>query len=534
MPLSLTYPGVYIEEIPSGIHTIIGVATSITAFVGRAPQGEVNAPYTINSFADYERLYGGLSLQSTMSYAVSDFFANGGTQAVIVRLANGGTAAELVLDENLSPPPSAPLSPGAGPYQALYLTAASVGSWGNSIVARVDLPKTSPAKLDPTLFNLTIKQLDPTKQRALLTERYLNVTVDPTQPRYIARVLAQNSNLVYVTQNSSNQDQVPPIAPAEGDYTASPGVDDIDLIDANFIGGSSETDKLGLYALENVDLFNILCIPPYPDPITGELEVGAKVRAQAIAYCEAKRAFYIMDSPTAWTSKQKALDGLDTFLINRSKNAALFFPRLLEPNLLHDNQVEPFVACGAVAGIFAKTDAQRGVWKAPAGQETALSGNIQGFTVPLTDPENGELNPLGVNCLRSFHIIGQVVWGSRTLEGADELTSEWKYIPVRRTALFLEESLYRGTKWVVFEPNDEPLWAQIRLNLNAFMQGLFLQGAFAGAKASDAYRVKCDKENNPPESVDQGIVNILVAFAPLEPAEFVVIQIQQLAGQTAA
>jgi len=228
------------------------------------------------------------------------------------------------------------------------------------------------------------------------------------------------------------------------------------------------------------------------------------------------------------------LDGLDAFTGSRSKNSALFFPRLLEPDQLKNNQIGEFVASGAVAGIFAKTDAQRGVWKAPAGQETALSGNIQGFTVPLTDGENGELNPLGVNCLRTFHIIGNVVWGSRTLQGADELTSEWKYIPIRRTALFLEESLFRGTKWVVFEPNDEPLWAQIRMNVNSFMQGLFQQGAFAGTKANDAYLVKCDKENNPPDSVDQGIVNILVAFAPLNPAEFVVIQIQQLAGQSQA
>ena len=214
------------------------------------------------------------------------------------------------------------------------------------------------------------------------------------------------------------------------------------------------------------------------------------------------------------------------------RNAAIFFPRLIEPNLLHDNQLETFVASGAVAGIFAKTDATRYVWKAPAGQETALAANVQGLEVLLTDGDNGQLNPLGVNCLRTLPVIGQVVWGSRTLQGADELTSQWKYTPIRRTALFIEESLYRGTKWVVFEPNDEKLWAQIRLNVNSFMQGLFQQNAFAGQKASDAYKVKCDSENNPPESVAQGIVNILVAFAPLYPAEFVVIQIQQLAGQS--
>jgi len=528
MPPTLSYPGVYIEEIPSGVHTIIGVATSITAFVGRAPRGELNEPITINKYGDYERLYGGLSLQSTMSYAVSDFYANGGAQAVIVRIANGGTASSITLPENLSPPPSPPPNPVSGPFQGLYLQAASVGSWGNFLSVQVELPKTSQAAADPMLFNLTAKLWDPTKSRVLLMERYLNVTVDPTQPRYIARVLKDSSNLIVVATTAGGQDEVPSVAPAEGTVWGSNGVDDNNLNENDFIGPGLEGAKQGLYALEKADLFNLLVIPPYSN---GGLDVDDAVRAAAATYCEVRRAFYIMDSPSSWVSKQNALDGLDAYTGSRSKNAALFFPRLREQNLLHDGQTEDFVASGAVAGIFAKTDADPGVWKAPAGQETALSG-VQGLTVSLTDPENGELNPLAVNCLRTFHIIGNVVWGSRTLQGADELASEWKYIPVRRMALYLEESLYRGTKWVVFQPNDEPLWAQIRLNVNAFMHGLFIKGAFAGLKVSDAYRVKCDKENNPPESVDQGIVNILVAFAPLEPAEFVVIQIQQLAGQS--
>jgi phage tail sheath protein FI len=199
---------------------------------------------------------------------------------------------------------------------------------------------------------------------------------------------------------------------------------------------------------------------------------------------------------------------------------------------LRENQIEDFVPCGAVAGVMARTDAQRGVWKAPAGQEATLIGVPQ-LSVSLTDAENGELNPLGVNCLRAFPIIGRVVWGARTLAGADQLGSEWKYIPVRRTALYIEESLYRGTKWVVFEPNDEPLWAQIRLNVGSFMHDLFVQGAFQGKTPRDAYLVKCDKETTTQSDIDHGIVNILVGFAPLKPAEFVILKIQQLAGQIA-
>jgi phage tail sheath protein FI len=153
--------------------------------------------------------------------------------------------------------------------------------------------------------------------------------------------------------------------------------------------------------------------------------------------------------------------------------------------------------------------------------------------VPLTDPENGFINPLGVNCIRSFPNTGPIVWGSRTLRGADTLASEWKYLPVRRTALFLEESLYRGTQWVVFEPNDEPLWAQIRMNVGAFMQQLFRQGAFQGISPREAYFVKCDRETTTQADINQGIVNILVGFAPLKPAEFVVVKLQQMAGQLA-
>jgi uncharacterized protein len=149
----------------------------------------------------------------------------------------------------------------------------------------------------------------------------------------------------------------------------------------------------------------------------------------------------------------------------------------------------------------------------------------------LTQAENGTLNPLGINCLRAFPNIGHVVWGARTLEGSDVLASQWKYVPVRRLALYIEESLFRGTQWVVFEPNDEPLWSQIRLNLGAFMQTLFRQGAFQGTTPREAYLVKCDRETTTQDDINRGVVNILVGFAPLKPAEFVVIKIQQLAGQ---
>jgi len=186
-----------------------------------------------------------------------------------------------------------------------------------------------------------------------------------------------------------------------------------------------------------------------------------------------------------------------------------------------------------MAGVYSTTDSNRNVWKAPAGTEATLSG-VQKLVYTMTDAENGELNPLGLNCLRSFPIYGFVSWGARTLAGADAMASEWKYVPVRRFALFLEESLYRGLQWVVFEPNADPLWAAIRLNVNAFMQTLYRQSAFQGTTPAAAYFVRCDSTTTTQADIDAGVVNVIVGFAPLKPAEFVVLQIQQIAGQLAS
>jgi phage tail sheath protein FI len=199
-------------------------------------------------------------------------------------------------------------------------------------------------------------------------------------------------------------------------------------------------------------------------------------------------------------------------------------------NPLKDDQIEVFSPCGAIAGTYARTDARRGVWKAPAGAEARLAG-VDNLSSTMTDTENDKLNSLGVNCLRRFPDIGNVIWGSRTTTSANHLRSEWKYVPVRRLALFIEESLYRGTQWVVFEPNDEPLWAQVVVNVGAFMHDLFREGALQGSKPGEAYFVKCDGETTTQSDIDRGVINIEVGFAPGKPAEFVVIKIQQIAQQ---
>jgi phage tail sheath protein FI len=244
---------------------------------------------------------------------------------------------------------------------------------------------------------------------------------------------------------------------------------------------------------------------------------------------------YILDVPQG-TGGRDTVDAITTWLdanaTLRSKNAALYFPRLDISDPLNGFRLRASPPSGTVAGLYARIDGSRGVWKAPAGTEATLTG-VQKLEYKLTDGENGVLNPLAINCLRTFPVYGNVCWGARTLNGADQLADEYKYIPVRRLALFIEESLFRATQWVVFEPNDEPLWGQIRLNVGAFMHDLFRQGAFQGQTPQQAYFVKCDKDTTTQNDINLGIVNIVVGFAPLKPAEFVIIQIQQIAGQIA-
>jgi len=388
MPSQNKYPGVYVEEVPSGAYPIAGVPTAIAAFVDVFASGPVNAPVTVSSFTDFEQQFGGLNAASEASYAVQQFFANGGTQAAVVR------------------------------------------------------------------------------------------------------------------------------------------VDDAEGLAKGILG--DETAKTGLYALAGVDLFNILCVPATMK--LPEADAGA-VAAAAGPLCSARKAMYLVDPPldgapdsmagiTQWLGKNASL---------RSADAALYFPRTVMADPLANGEPRTIAASGSVAGVWARTDAARGVWKAPAGQEATIAG-IEDLAVRLSDAENGILNPLAVNSLREFPGAGPVVWGARTLAGDDATGGEWRYVSVRRLMFFIAESVCRGTTWAGFLPNSGPLWAQIRVNVGAFLHALFLQGAFAGPTPKQAYFVRCDETINPPS--EEGTVAIEIGFAPLKPAEFVIVQIRQLAAGT--
>jgi len=276
-----------------------------------------------------------------------------------------------------------------------------------------------------------------------------------------------------------------------------------------------------------VDLFNLLVLPrDYGHTST----LARSLWGPASNFCERRRAFLLMDPPIEWTdhlAATNAASGVNTLRVGLAKKySALYFPNLL----IREGEKEIAVGpSGAIAGLMARIDGTRGVWKAAAGIEADLRG-IVGLERRFSDAENGIMNPRGINTIRNFP-NGIVSWGARTMDGDDGFGSEYKYSNIRRLANFIEESLYRGLKWAVFEPNDEPLWAQIRLNVGAFMHDLFRQGAFQGATSRDAYFVRCDSTTTTQNDRNLGIVNVIVGFAPLKPAEFVILYLQQIAGQ---
>ncbi|MFP2924252.1 phage tail sheath family protein [Pyxidicoccus sp. 3LG] len=786
MSIAPTYPGVYVEEIPSGVRTITGVGTSVTAFVGFTTQGPINKPIQVHNFGDFEREFGGLGRESEVSYAVRQFFLNGGSDAWVIRTAAGASKASVSLRN-----PSGASSHGA----VLTVTAVSEGTWGNLLRLDVDYDTNNP----DSSFNLFVTEYksNGTQLVANRTESHRNLSMDSSSAQYAVSTVNTNSALIRLTRDTridstllgglpsgwsesgdltginfadfdanhssiaisingdpatvipifdpssppadlgdiadfivarvktlkpgnaaysgfsgqqvtganrlrftaggatgANQerssvrissapqqdaarllklglanggreaDAVAALRPApdgniskdlttvtltglpthsvqmtvatsvssasaqfslassKASYTlaelgelahtlqglirassalpafskatvrvvgkrlqvvsgigstdaliqftdqlpsgqtdglalrlglnenrnvqrysvgagaaqgqqagAVPGIDGDPPGATQLIG--SEEAKTGLYALEDVNLVNLLCIPRTAD--LNETE-GLAVISAATAYCTRRRAFFLVDPPSTRKQISNSTTGIKEWVTDKltpERNAAVYWPNILVPDPLDNYRLRSLAPSGTLAGLYARTDSARGVWKAPAGTEATLV-NVQGLAYNVTDAENGVLNPLGINCLRSLPVYGRIAWGARTTRGADQQADEYKYVPIRRLALFIEESLYRGTQWVVFEPNDEPLWSQIRLNLGTFMHNLFRQGAFQGKSPREAYFVKCDSETTTQADINRGIVNIVVGFAPLKPAEFVIIQLQQIAGQLEA
>lgn len=428
------------------------------------------------------------------------------------------------------------------------LMAADPGTWGDRLTVEANragitqavtdaLSASLDAPLAPDdLFNLSVTYV--TADGGTISEMFPNVTVVETGgPNRIDRVLSGQSQLLSLPKNDDGTAKLPASPPQDGAKgVGRGGTDSAPLSVETLLGDASQ--KTGIYALDHVDAFNILCIPPDTrDPAEGSFgDTPPLVYQTAAEFCVRRKAMLIIDPPNAWcdAAVKGQVDGislsdLGSFSADAARSSVVYVPRLVaeDPRLNNDHVVFP--ASGAIAGIWASTDAQMGVWKAPAGLEAAFNGII-GPQAKLTDRQNGVLNPLGINCIRDFTQAGTVVWGARTMRGADLLQDEFRYIFVKRLALYVETSILQSTQWAVFEANDESLWSSLRHQVGGFMADLYKEGAFVGSAAQDAYAVTCDATTTTPADQVQGRVIIRVRFAPVRPAEYIVLTLSVSAG----
>ncbi|MGD9534381.1 MAG: phage tail sheath family protein [Candidatus Nitrosocosmicus sp.] len=583
-----TFPGVYTRLVAEGPRTIAGVSTSITVFVGKTKRGPIS-PTRIFNWLEFERIFGGIWIKSKLGYAVQDYFLNGGTEAIICRVFSKIPLDNDINITNLDGRTKFSLEnmftliardPGDWSIYDIEIQVDNILKQENRS-DHINLEIHDKGRnIKETFRNLSLVEgnkdyiVDVLKSSSnlLRIESISSSSIDPKPFLRLYRYDLGESgkqrteageSLFSSLKESGIFKDISEEAPADSPDTDMSNLDEADtesydqlisflgvistdnqgndgkefLDDADVMGirtdpqGANLLDdldidgekvRMGLSVLDTVDLFNIVCIPPY----NKEDNTPKDVYGNALQICDKRRAFLLIDSRSTQTWND-LLKNSSQLLPSPHRNSAVFFPRVKKKDPSDDYKIKEYVPCGIIAGIMARTDANVGVWKAPAGYEAGIRG-IAGLAMNLTDQQNGVLNIKGINCLMSKAVIGPVVWGARTRRGADELADPWRYIPVIRTALFIEESLYRGTQWVVFEPNDEPLWSQIRLSIGGFMHSLFRKGAFQGTSPKEAYFVKCDKETTTEYDRNNGIVNIIVGFAPLKPAEFVLLTIQQI------
>jgi phage tail sheath protein FI len=650
----LTYPGVYVEEVPSGVRPIEAAGTSTAAFFGVAERGPINEVRRIFNFTQFQNTYGGFLRDYYLAHAVYQFFNNGGTQCYVGRIASGAKTASVTIQDRTGKP-------------RLKISASSPGLWGNHLQVLIESGEDADRKTNQ--FNLTVyRYRQGIDKRPTELEAFADLSMNPFSPSYVENVVNSRSRHIHVEVLKENlqwdagysesgeieingdilndgqrkfrinihgdgyrtidltdklgggnidsleairqaiENTIRPLEPYDPRLKeAFEGLSvTIDTIDANkqlrIISGLASPDsKIEiLSALEETEdaakplklgkrhkgteVFGSSRMRPKDTPsdpesddyyLLGDDEVEDAVSEvvpgddgtlppsendykdalhwldtvrdvsliaipgvglpniadEGMNYCRGRSlsdCFFIADMANTDVTSENAEDFRDAINVPNSYGA-VYFPwlKMTDPT---GQSPEPIPAppSGFVAGLYARIDASRGVWKAPAGTEAMLGGAV-GLAAELTDQQHGNLNKdkNSVCVIRKFPGTGIVVWGARTLSS----DPEYKYIPVRRMAIMLRVSIFSGIQWAVFEPNDEGLWSQLRLNIRSFMMTLFRQGAFQGATPREAFFVKCDSETTTQDDINLGIVNVLVGFAPLRPAEFVVVKISQKAGQ---
>lgn len=504
-------PGLYVVELPSNAHTVQAAPRSIAAFVGYTHPYKSPASgkaVEIDSFTEYERQFGGLYtsgiVDSHVAYAVFQFFLNGGKKAWVIGLK------PQYYDQN---------GAFAGAIDPPQVNIGQITFVGREMTDQV------PMRV--TIDNIVAGKADITITYGHALESYQKVSLAAADRTFIEKVIGSPSNkisqLVSVKPNGANYGNF--VAAKDQALVATPPPNAATTFSASDFAPVFQADS----SLDrDVAIFNLLLIP-------GVSDFG--VWSEALSFAERKKAFAIIDPPAdadadGTTGLTPMETVMDNSLIPKSVNGAIYFPYLQANDPLSGNPIE-LAPSGFVAGKIAETD-QVGPWIAPAGLGTII-GTTTGV-VPrgkLTEARLGNLNGRGVNCIRTMPGIGTVIWGARTSVSENTAFEQWKYVPVRRMALFIEQSLLGSLGWAVFQPNDDPLYLALRNTVNSFMLSLFSAGAFEGPTPSQAFKVVCDRTTTTDDDRANGVCNILVAFRPLKPAEFVVIKIAQLAGQAA-
>jgi uncharacterized protein len=474
-------PGVYVEEVSSGLKPIEGVGTSTGAFIGIAQRGPIGQPRLITNWTQFTSTFGAFIDDAFLAYAVYQFFNEGGTRCYVIRAAKG-SATTLKKAE----------TPALG---SLVLRASSAGTWGNALsVVVADETALPGGSVRADYFRLAILL------SGEVLEAYDHLTMDEAQPDHVLKRIA--SKWVDAVDSGA-------VRPTNGATALSGGLNGDALLSSDWAGASGF-----IYGFDPVDDINIVAIPDaLGDPT---------VTQAAYAYCQNRKdCFFVADTPDNLDAQGVAAFRQTTGNFN-SSYAALYYPwiSVSDPRTGKPKFTPP---SGAVVGTYSHTDVVRGVHKAPAGIEVGKLDSAIGVRNVISKGEHDTLNPIGVNVIRSFPGTGTVVWGARTLS-AD---SEWKYVNVRRLFLFLEETIDEGTQWVVFEPNSPMLWGKVKRNITAFLTSVWRDGALLGTTAAEAFFVKVDAENNPPDVIDAGRLVIEVGVAPVKPAEFVIIRISQ-------
>ncbi|MCP2342451.1 phage tail sheath family protein [Actinomadura rupiterrae] len=528
MPSYLS-PGVYVEEVASGSRPIEGVGTSVAAFVGFAPEGPLNEPVLVTNWSQYVAAFGDFTDGYYLAHSVYGFFNNGGTTCYVVRV--GGAPAGTDGNGQGAPRALQPAQPARlGGFHVAALPAAAAAGEITVEVADGDTSGTDAKddkagdkgadKASDDRFRLIVKVDGEPVENFLVTTRKNTRT-------YLVTQVKERSKLITVTEAAGagqlarpeNQSvavarPAAPAAPVSGREPVSP---------EHYLGDTS--DRTGFGGLEALDAVTMVACPDLMSAYEhGAIDMeGVKaVQLGMIAHCELMGdRVAIIDPPPGLNAKQIREWRLETAGYD-SRYAALYYPwiKAFDPSTGKAAMMPP---SGHMAGIWARSDTERGVHKAPANE--VVRGAVD-LGLQVTKGEQDLLNPIGVNCIRSFPGRGVRVWGARTLSS----DPAWRYLNVRRYFNYLEESILIGTQWVVFEPNDEALWARIRRNLSAFLVTEWRDGALFGSSAEEAFYVKCDAETNPPESVDLGRVVCEIGVAPVKPAEFVVFRLAQISG----